>query len=79
MAPEGSDITMAISLGPEFKALKMPDVRGMSVDGATAELESMGLQVGVRKSCPGSTVQETDPVAGTEIFENDLVTLFVCG
>ena len=79
VAPEGSDITMAISLGPEFKALTMPDVRGMSVDQATAELESMGLQVGVRKSCPGSTVQETDPGAGREIFENDLVTLFVCG
>ena len=79
VAPEGSEITIAISLGPEFKPLTMPDVRLMSMDSAKTKLEEMGLQVGIRKSCPGSTVQETDPVAGTKVFENDLVTLFVCG
>lgn len=79
VAPEGSEITIAVSLGPEFKEITMPDVRGMSVDDATAKLEGKGLQVNVRKSCPGSTVQESDPGAGAKIFENDVVTLFVCG
>lgn len=79
VAPEGSAITIAVSLGPEFKELKMPDVRLMTLDEAKAQLEDMGLLVGVRKSCPGSTVQETDPVAGAKIFEGDTVTLFVCG
>ena len=79
LVPEGTEITMAVSLGPEFEEVKMPDVRGSSVDSATAKLEGMGLVVDVRRSCPGSTVQESDPIAGTKIHEGDLVTLFVCG
>ncbi|MBA2725353.1 MAG: PASTA domain-containing protein, partial [Actinobacteria bacterium] len=55
VAPDGSEITIAISIGPEFKEITMPDVRLMSVDDATAKLEGMGLQVNVRRSCPGST------------------------
>jgi serine/threonine-protein kinase len=77
-APEAGTIEVAVSLGPEFKEFRMPDVRGMSVNQAKAKLENLGLRVTVSQSCPGSTVVETSPLAGTKVHENDRVTLFVC-
>ncbi|MGI8774009.1 MAG: Stk1 family PASTA domain-containing Ser/Thr kinase [Actinomycetota bacterium] len=77
-APEAGEVQIAVSIGPEFKEFKMPDVRGMSVDAAKEKLKGMGLVVKVRESCPGSTVQETSPIAGTKVRENDEVTLFLC-
>ncbi|MEA2446554.1 MAG: eukaryotic-like serine/threonine-protein kinase, partial [Actinomycetota bacterium] len=78
VAPEGSTITMYVSVGPQYKTLKMPDVRGMNVDAATAQLEGRGLRVHVEQSCPGTTVVETNPPAGTTVQEHQLVALFVC-
>ncbi|MGH2755326.1 MAG: Stk1 family PASTA domain-containing Ser/Thr kinase [Actinomycetota bacterium] len=78
-APEASTIQVAVSIGPEFEDVKMPDVRGMHVDDARAELEGIGFTVRVSQSCPGTTVQETDPRSGTKVKENARVTLFVCG
>ncbi|MFN2389666.1 MAG: Stk1 family PASTA domain-containing Ser/Thr kinase [Actinomycetota bacterium] len=78
IAPEGSEIQIVVSLGPEFEKVKMPDMRGMSVADATAKLERLGLRVYVQESCDGTTVVETDPLAGTIIRENDRVALFVC-
>lgn len=77
-APEGSTVTVSVSMGPEFKMITMPDVRNMNVDEARTELENMGLRVIVEQSCPGSTVIETNPVPGTKIRENETVALFVC-
>lgn len=77
-APEGSTITVNVSIGPEFKMITMPDVRNMNVDEARAKLEGLGLRVIVEQSCPGSTVIETNPVPGTKIRENETVALFVC-
>jgi serine/threonine-protein kinase len=77
-AEEASTIQVAVSMGPEFKEIKMPDVRGMHVDDARSELEDMGFSVGVSQSCPGTTVQETDPRSGAKVKENAHVTLFVC-
>ena len=78
-APEASEIQLAVSIGPEFKEFRMPDVRGMNVDAARSKLEGMGLRVKVRESCPGSSVvNETSPIAGTKVRENDEVTLFLC-
>ena len=76
---KGSEIRIYVSIGPEFKELKMPDLRGMSLGPAQDKLESMGLQYSVIQSCAGgSTVVETDPIAGTTVYENDKVALFVC-
>jgi eukaryotic-like serine/threonine-protein kinase len=76
---EGSEIEVYLSVGPEFEELSMPDVRGMTVKAARAELEGIGLRVRVVESCKGGgTVGETDPLAGTTVRENDLVALFVC-
>jgi eukaryotic-like serine/threonine-protein kinase len=77
-APEAGQIQIAVSIGPQYKEFKMPDVRGMSVDAAKKKLQGMGLVVKVRESCPGSTVYETSPIAGTKVRENDEVTLFLC-
>lgn len=79
MAPEQSVIEVAVSQGPEFEELKMPDVRNMHVDDARAKLEGMGLRVAINQSCPGTTVIETEPLPGTIVRENDRVVLFVCG
>jgi serine/threonine-protein kinase len=78
-APEAGTIEVAISLGPEFEVVNMPDVRGMHVDDARALLEGKGFSVRKSQSCPGSTVQETDPRSGEKVKENATVTLFVCG
>ena len=76
---KGSEVRIYVSIGPEFKELKMPDLRGASLSDAQAKLSSLGLQYRVIQSCAGgSTVVETDPIAGTTVRENDRVALFVC-
>jgi serine/threonine-protein kinase len=79
-AAEGSTISVVVSAGPRFEEVTMPDVRNMSLDAATAQLQGLGLRVDVVQSCGGSgtIVQDTDPIAGTRVRENDHVALFVC-
>ncbi|MDQ3981758.1 MAG: PASTA domain-containing protein, partial [Actinomycetota bacterium] len=79
-APEGSRVDIAVSQGPEYDEVTMPDVRGMTVSAATAKLEGLGLRVNVVQSCGGggTTVQETQPLGGTKIRENTLVDVFTC-
>jgi eukaryotic-like serine/threonine-protein kinase len=78
IASESSEVQVYVSIGPEFEEVRLPDVRGMSVDAARAELESLGLRVRVMRSCDGGSVVETDPVSGTVVRENDIIALFVC-
>ena len=76
---EGTTVTIVVSAGPRYKELTMPDVRNQSVEAAQAQLEALGLRVIVKQPCGGGTiVQETDPIAGTTVRENDVVALFVC-
>jgi serine/threonine-protein kinase len=80
-APEGSEVQIIVSTGPEFKELVLPDVRQMDVDAATDLLESKGLRVTVEASgaCAGGrTVVDTSPKAGETVHENDEIALFVC-
>jgi serine/threonine-protein kinase len=79
-APEGSAITIVVSQGPRYKDVTMPDVRNMSVAAARSQLESLNLIVRVVQSCGGngSTVTETDPIAGRTVKEHTRVALFVC-
>jgi serine/threonine-protein kinase len=76
--PEGSTVEMFVSVGPQYKTMKMPDVRGMNVDAARTKLEGMGLRVVVQQACPGTTVVETTPSGGTAVQEHQKVALFVC-
>lgn len=79
VAGKGGEIRIYVSIGPEFEELRMPDLRGASLSDAQAKLSSMGLRYRVIESCPGgTTVVETDPLAGTTVRENDRVGLFVC-
>ncbi len=79
-APEGSRIDMAVSQGPKYDEVTMPDVRGMTIEAATQRLEALGLRVNVVQSCGGggSVVHETQPLGGTKVRENDLVDIFTC-
>jgi beta-lactam-binding protein with PASTA domain len=80
MAPEASEVQIGVSMGPEYKEIKMPDVRGMHVDDAKAKLADMGfINVGVTKSCPGTMVADTLPGAGTLVRQDERIQLFVCG
>jgi eukaryotic-like serine/threonine-protein kinase len=79
LIPAGSEVDLRISVGPRFRELEMPDVRGESGAAARAALEELGLRVRVVDSCSGGTiVVESDPIAGTPIRENDAVALFLC-
>lgn len=79
-AVPGSEVTIAVSAGPEFETFKMPDVRSMEAGAARAQLEGMGLNPRVLpvEGCSGKTVQETDPLPGTTVKETEQVTLYVC-
>jgi serine/threonine-protein kinase len=78
--PEGSEVDVYVSIGPEFAKLTMPDVRNLPLEDATARLEGKGLRIDVVQSCGGNgaMVVDTDPVAGVTVRENDVVALFVC-
>jgi serine/threonine-protein kinase len=78
-APEASAVELYISIGPEFKEFKMPNVIGMEIKKARAELEKAGLIVRVTNSCEGKKVRDTDPQPGKKVREQDEVFLFVCG
>ncbi len=78
IAAEASEIEVYVSIGPQYKMVSMPDVRGMGVDAARAELEGLGLKVRVERPCPGETVVETHPIPGTKVRQNTTVALFVC-
>jgi len=78
--PEGSEIEVLVSIGPEFEELTMPDVRNLPLDDASERLRTKGLRIDVVQSCggKGTMVVDTDPVAGVIVRENDVVALFVC-
>jgi len=77
--PEASEVNVNVSIGPEFEKLRLPDVRGKPLEEARSQLESLGLRVREVQSCDGgSVVNETDPISGTFVRENDLIALFVC-
>jgi serine/threonine-protein kinase len=78
-AGEGAKVELQVSIGPEFQKVRVPDVRGLSVDQAEAKLSALGLRWEIEESCAGgTTVVETHPIPGTVVRENTRVALFVC-
>ena len=77
-APQGSEVTMVVSVGPQYKEVVMPDVRNMTIAAARARLEALNLRVRVNTSGDGSgdVVIDTHPLPGEKIRENDVVVLF---
>ena len=78
-AADGSTIELQVSIGPEFQKVRVPDVRGLSIDQAEVKLSSLGLRWNIERSCEGgTTVVETHPTPGTVVRENSVVALFIC-
>jgi serine/threonine-protein kinase len=69
----GTVILLVVSSG--LPMVEVPDVAGMDVEDATAELEAAGLVVGGVDGPPTREVTATDPPAGTEIRQGSEVVL----
>jgi serine/threonine-protein kinase len=74
-APFGSQVTVHVSKGPDL--VTVPDVRGMTLDEASAALEQNGLELGDRLVGyrPGATVRASDPPRGERVPRNSTVDL----
>ena len=63
-APYGATVTLYVSKGPDL--VRVPDVTFESIEQATADLQSSGLQVGnVSNYRPGGIVESQQPDGGT--------------
>ncbi|GLY01833.1 MULTISPECIES: Stk1 family PASTA domain-containing Ser/Thr kinase [Actinoplanes] len=74
----GDTITLSLSLGPEIHPV--PDLVGIELAAAKAELEGLGLKVKEGKgqydaSAPEGVVLSTDPASGTQVKPGDTVTV----
>jgi eukaryotic-like serine/threonine-protein kinase len=79
IVPGGARVALHVSRGPRWAPVRLPDVRGAAAADAKAQLRDLGLRPRVVPTCAGgSTVVETDPIAGSRLRENDLVALFLC-
>ncbi|CAN5695664.1 Stk1 family PASTA domain-containing Ser/Thr kinase [soil metagenome] len=75
----GSKVEVVVSSGPQYRKVQLPDVRNLSSDAARRRLESLGLTVTIVDSCGGgTTVVETEPIAGSTVRQGDKVALYVC-
>jgi eukaryotic-like serine/threonine-protein kinase len=76
-AEEGSTVTLSVSSGPAIAAV--PNVAGMTENGARKRLENAGFQVTVAqlfsKTVPKGQAIGTEPAAGTQLSTAQPVTL----
>jgi beta-lactam-binding protein with PASTA domain len=72
----GSTVTIVVSKGP--REFSMPNVVGMTVDKAQAQLEGLGLRVKVVRlsGFPGTDVKLQRPDAGTTVREGQEVSIY---
>jgi serine/threonine-protein kinase len=68
-----SVVLVVVSKGPDLRVV--PDLRGMTLDQATAQLAAVGLRRGPVEGS-GPVVQFTEPVAGTSHPPGTEITLF---
>jgi serine/threonine-protein kinase len=73
-APKGSSVTVVVSKGPEM--VTVPDLRGMSLEAATQQLQGAGFAVDTQSYLPGRVVRAQDPAAGTSVAKGTRITLF---
>ncbi|MCB1271650.1 MAG: Stk1 family PASTA domain-containing Ser/Thr kinase [Microthrixaceae bacterium] len=79
-APEGSTVTIQVSLGPGEEVV--PDVSGQSLSSAQSELQARGFRIGGPEeepsdSVPAGQVVRTEPAAGETAERNSTVTVYV--
>ena len=72
-AAKGSSVTIVVSKGPEL--VKVPDVRGLSLDAALKQITDLGLVADTTGYLPGRMVRLQDPAAGSMISKGAKVTL----
>ncbi|MGW5447788.1 Stk1 family PASTA domain-containing Ser/Thr kinase [Streptomyces asiaticus] len=74
-AAKGDTVTLTISKGVQM--VEVPDVTGMNVDDAKAELEDAGFEVDVEKALlfPGDTVQDQSVEGGDEAPKGSTITI----
>ncbi|MEX2501126.1 MAG: PASTA domain-containing protein [Trueperaceae bacterium] len=76
----GERVVLEVGRGPRASDVEVPDVSGLQVDSAVAQLTALGLRsietvaVGVSSLRPGTVVQQ-HPEPGTEIAAGEPVTL----
>jgi serine/threonine-protein kinase len=73
-AARDSKVTVNVSKGPELIAV--PDVRGKSVQEATAALEAAGFVVDGVQGNPNRPVTNTSPTPGTQVKRGSHVGLY---
>jgi serine/threonine-protein kinase len=77
--PKGSTVRLLVSTGTK---VEIPDLEGVAVADATAQLQGLGLNVQVRAQSPdddhdAGEVIGTDPDAGSQLDPGETVTLIV--
>ncbi len=80
MAPEGSEVEVWFSAGPD--TFGVPQVVGLPIDDAREALEAAGLVVGEVEEAPSATVEKdrvisSDPEEGQAVQAGDTVNLVV--
>lgn len=74
LAPYGSQVVVHVSKGPDL--VKVPDVRNLTLDEASAALAAQGLQLGdVTGYKPGATVKSSSPGRNQMVLRNTSVNL----
>ncbi len=78
--PEGSQITLVISLGPE--TFEMPDIVGKTQEAAEASLSQCGLNVslgyGKSNDIPKGSVISQSVAAGASVRKGNVITITIC-
>ncbi|OPF79069.1 serine/threonine protein kinase [Streptomyces antioxidans] len=72
---KGDTVTLTVSKGAQM--VEVPDVTGMNVDDAKAELEDAGFEVDVKKALlfPGDTVRDQSVEGGDEAPKGSTITI----
>jgi beta-lactam-binding protein with PASTA domain len=73
MVPAKSTVKVYVSKGPH--TVKVPDVRGDSVDSATTRLNDLGFQVDVTNNHANAKVKKQNPKQGSTVRYGTTVTL----
>jgi len=73
-APTGSAVTVTVSKGPDLVAV--PNVRSLSVDAATKQLEAQGFTVSGVAGAPDRPVSFTSPAARAVVKRGSAVRLY---
>ena len=74
-APRDSEVDVVVSKGPDL--VKVPSVRGMSLEEAVQAIEAAGLEVGDAFGPAKGKPFLTDPPAGTEVRRGETVDIYL--